>query len=224
MKRIYGMLFLIAFLGFIPQKSHAQLAIAEIIKAGVKKIIIAADLKVQRLQNETIWLQNAQKVLENSMSKLKLNEISDWTERQKNLYQDYYEELQKVKSIVVYYHRVKEITAKEAKLVDAYQKAWSLFNQDKNFSIDELAYMAKVYDGILGESIQNIDQIALVVQSFQTQMSDAGRLAIIRDVAEQIDRNYRDLLIFNQQNIQLSLSRTQSIQEAKKVRMFYGLP
>ena len=59
------------------QHTHAQIPISEIIKAAVKKVIKAVDLKIQRLQNKTIWLQNAQKVLENKMSKLKLTEISD---------------------------------------------------------------------------------------------------------------------------------------------------
>ena len=74
----------------LPKGANAQIAVLEVIKAGVKKVIRAVDLKVQRLQNETIWLQNAQKVLENQLSKLKLTEIADWTERQKELYSDYY--------------------------------------------------------------------------------------------------------------------------------------
>ena len=46
-------------------------------------MIIAVDLQVQRIQNKTIWLQNAQKTLENEMSKLKLDEITDWVQKNK---------------------------------------------------------------------------------------------------------------------------------------------
>ena len=74
------------------QQVQAQTAIAEIIKAGIKKVIKAVDLKIQRLQNKTIWLQNAQKTLENALSKLKLDEIANWTEKQKEQYRKYYEE------------------------------------------------------------------------------------------------------------------------------------
>ena len=55
----------------------AQDPISVIIKEGIKKVIVAVDLKIQRLQNKTIWLQNAQKTIENTMSKLKLDQISD---------------------------------------------------------------------------------------------------------------------------------------------------
>ncbi len=80
------------------QQTKAQIPIAEIINAAVTKVIIAVDLKVQRLQNETIWLQYAQKALENKMSQLKLDEIKDWAEKQRKLYDDYFQELWKVKA------------------------------------------------------------------------------------------------------------------------------
>jgi glutamate racemase len=69
-------------------QSQAQIPVLEIIKAGVTKAIKAVDLKIQRLQNKTIWLQNAQKTMENAMSKLKLTEIGDWVEKQRKLYDD----------------------------------------------------------------------------------------------------------------------------------------
>ena len=74
-----------------PSTTAAVFPIIGIIKAAVKKVIKAIDLRIQRLQNKTIWLQNAQKKIENTLSKLKLNEISDWTQKQRNLYQNYYE-------------------------------------------------------------------------------------------------------------------------------------
>ncbi|MCC9063662.1 hypothetical protein [Flavobacterium piscisymbiosum] len=93
-----------------PAESAAALPILEIVKAVTKKVIKAIDLGIQRLQNKTIWLQNAQKQVENTLSKLKLDEISNWTKKQRDLYKNYYEELQKVKSIITYYQRIKEIS------------------------------------------------------------------------------------------------------------------
>ena len=218
------MAILLCFSVALPKPSYAQFPIAEVIKAGVKKAIRALDLRVQRLQNETIWLQNAQKTLENALSKLKLQEISEWTERQKTLYKDYFEELNKVKSLISYYHRIRDISQKQLRLVKSYQRAWSFLRQDQHFSKDELEYMSKVYTGILEESLKNIDQVLLVINSFQTQMSDAKRLEIIRNAAESIDSNYYDLLQFNQQNILLSISRAKTKQDAELMRKIYGLP
>ena len=206
------------------QANATPVAILEIIKAGIKKVIKAVDLQIQRLQNETIWLQNAQKVIENTLSKLKLDEISNWTQRQKTLYKDYFEELAKVKSIISYYQRIREISQKQVRLVEQYQKAWNLFKQDKYFTAEELGYMAKVYSGILDESAKNLDQIFLVINSFTTQMSDAKRLEIINAAADQVDANYYDLTRFNKQNILLCLQRAKEKNEVDVVKKLYGLP
>jgi len=198
----------------LPEKASAQIAVAEVIKAGVKKVIKAVDLKVQRLQNETIWLQNTQKVLENQLSKLKLAEISDWAGRQKELYGKYYNELWEIKTTITYYHRIKDLTAKQVAIVDEYRWAWSLFTRDKHFTPEELSYMESVYKGILDASVKNLDQILLVVNK---------RLEIISAAADQMDANYNDLKAFNTQNSLMSIQRAQSIDEVTVLRQLYGI-
>lgn len=207
----------------LPQNADAQIAVVEVIKAGVKKVIKAVDLKIQRLQNETIWLQNAQKVLENQLSKLKLTEIADWTTKQKNLYSEYYDELWKIKSSIAYYKRIKDLTQKQIAIVDEYKWAWNLFRQDKHFNADELSHMEKVYSGILDESIKNLDQILMVISSFKTQMSDAERLEVINRAADQMDDNYNDLKQFNTGNITLSIQRATSLDETAQLKEIYGI-
>ena len=207
-----------------PAEKVAVLPILEIVKAVTKKVIKAIDLRIQRLQNKTIWLQNAQKQVENVLSKLKLDEISDWTQKQKDLYKGYYEELAKVKSIITYYQRIREITKKQTQLVQEYERTWNLFKQDTHFKDSEIQYMERVYTGILEESVKNIDQIFLILDSFATQMSDLKRLEIINKAADQIDGNYDDLTMFNQQNILLSLQRAKTEADVKQVKQFYGIP
>ena len=208
----------------MPAEKTAALPILEIVKAVTKKVIKAIDLKIQKLQNKTIWLQNAQKKIENVLSKLKLDEISDWTKKQKDLYKGYYEELAKVKSIIAYYQRIKDITKKQTKLVEEYERSWNLFKQDTHFKDNEIQYMERVYSGILEESVKNIDQIFLILDSFTTQMSDLKRLEIINEAADQIDANYDDLTLFNQQNVMLSLQRARTEADVNQVKQFYGIP
>jgi len=228
MKKYARMLLLALCISFtvlpVQQANAMQIPIVEIIKAGIKKVIKAVDLKIQRLQNKTIWLQNAQKTLENTLSKLKLDEISEWTEKQKEQYREYYEELAKVKAIISYYQRIRDITQKQVRLVNEYQHAWQLIQQDEHFTSDEIEYMSEVYSGILEESLNNIDHITLIVQSFTTTMSDAKRLEIINNAADQVDANYDDLMRFNQQNVLLSLSRAKTSIEVQTVKKLYGLP
>jgi hypothetical protein len=217
-------IFIMCFLFAIPPKeAHAIIPIIQIIKEGIKKVIIAVDLQVQRVQNKTIWLQNAQKTLENEMSKLKLDEITGWVQRQKDLYGNYFDELWKVKSILTYYNKVQDIIKQQGQLVEEYGHAWQLTQQDKNFTDEELDYIYKVYSGILEESLKNLDQLFLVITAFVTQMSDAERLKIINDAADNISENLTDLRQFNQQNIGISLQRSKAKNNISVVKRLYGL-
>lgn len=214
---------LVAIALLITVHSNAQFAIAEIIRAGIKKVIVAVDLKIQKLQNKTIWLQNAQKVIENQLSKLKLTEISDWVNKQKELYKDYFDELKKVKNAISYYHRVKDLIEDQAAMVKEYKAAWAVFRQDKNFTREELDFMAGVYDGMLKESLKNIDQFLLVINSFTTQMSDARRMEIINAAADKVEETFLDLKDFNSQNKAMSLQRSYERGEIEYSRKLYGI-
>ncbi len=207
----------------VPKGASAQIAIAEVIRTGVKRVIKAVDLKIQRLQNETIWLQNAQKTIENQLSKLKLAEIAGWTEKQKELYSKYYQELWEIKSAITYYKRLKDLTAKQVELITEYKWAWNLFGRDKHFTPEELDTMQKVYAGILDASVKNTDELLLVVNSFKTQMSDAARLEIIATTADKIDQNLADLKKFNSENIKLSVQRATSLDETVSLKEIYGI-
>lgn len=218
MKKIF-----VAIALLVTVQTNAQFAIAEIIRAGIKKVIVAVDLKIQKLQNKTIWLQNAQKVIENQLSKLKLTEISDWVNKQKELYKDYFDELKKVKNVLSYYYRVKDLIEDQAAMVKEYKDAWATFRQDKNFTQEELDFMAGVYDGMLKESLKNLDQFLLVINSFTTQMSDAKRMEIINAAADKVEETFLDLKSFNNQNKAMSLQRSYEKGEIEYSRKLYGL-
>ena len=202
----------------------AQDPITLVIKEGIKKAIVAVDLKIQRLQTKTIWLQNAQKVVENAMSKLKLDQITSWVQKQKDLYQNYFDELWKVKNVIFYYHRIKEITHQESALVQQYHLAWNGVTHDSHFSAEELGYIKNVYAGILAESLQNVNQLGLVINAFTTQISDAKRIDIINKAATALQKNYDDLRQFNEQNIRISLQRSRDENEINTIKQLYGLP
>lgn len=207
----------------LPKGADAQFVVGSVISSTVGRVIRAIDLEVQRLQNQTIWLQNAQKALENQLSKLKLTEISDWSQKQKDLYSGYYQELETVKSIIAYYGRIKDLTEKQASLLSQYNKAWGLLKSDKHFSVAELEYMQKVYSGILQESVKNLDEILVVVNSFKTKMSDAKRLELIDKAADRVDTNCSDLKEFNNQNYTLSIQRAKSENEVLTLKKYYGI-
>lgn len=196
---------------------------AAIIKAVIERVVKAVDLMIQRRQNSVIRLQNAQKALENTMSKLKLDQITDWVSKQRELYRQYYDELKKVKSVIAYYFKIKQIAEKQLLILEICQKTAQIYQADKHFSQAELSHIRQIHQGILQQSAQNTDLLLLVVKSFSVQMTDAARLQLIEQTSENIDQLFEELISFNRQNQTLSLSRAKSEFDARVTKQLYGI-
>lgn len=200
-------------------KAGFWVVVQEVIKQAIKAI----DLAVQRLQNKTIWLQNAQKALENEMAKLKLDQIGNWVEKQQTLYSNYYEELRKVKELITLYQQIKRISQQEASLVSLAGQAMQLFKTKGHFTAKELRYMESVYAGILRASLDNIDQATVLLQDDILSMHDADRLRLLSRIISGLDAQAKDLREFTRQNQQLSLQRAGTASELKLLQRMYGI-
>lgn len=202
---------------------RAQIPILEIIKAAVKKVIVATDLEVERLQTETIGLQNTEKEAENDMALSELNDIKGWVQDQRDLFAGYYQELWEVKNALATYEEVKDMVEKQVKIVSGYRQAFAVLSQDKHFSGQEVSEMDAVLSGIGKESEQNISRLWLVVNALVTQMGDGPRLKVIDETGRDIDRNYSDLVQFSQRCYLLSAQRAQGASDLATVRAMYGI-
>jgi hypothetical protein len=208
---------------FLANDTKAQIPGVGIVTGVIKKVIVAIDLKVQALQNKTIALQNAAQQLENSLHLSSLNNISGWLGKEKDLYASYYQELNQVRGLIAGYDEVKSVISKQKQLVMEYRQASSLFDRDAHFSPAELKYMGNIYNGILQESLQNLDQLLLAVSSLSTQMDDAERLGRIGLAARAMQTNLDHLRQFNRQNAGLSLLRAKEAQDSQNVKQLYGI-
>jgi len=203
------------------QRTQAQ--IIDIIEQIFKDVLEGIDLGIQKTENATLVAQDAERQLENAMQKLHLDDITNWVQQQKDLYSEYYNELWQIKNAIAAYERVKDLVNKQIQLVSDYKRAYTLVGKDKHFSADELSHIYKVYDGIFSQSVQNINQINLVINAFLTQMNDADRLRIIDEADNRIDKNYSDLKQFTQENTLISLQRAKDLSDLNTVKALYGI-
>lgn len=203
-----------------PHRAAAQI---EIVTEVIKEALEQADLQIQELQTQTIALQDAEKEVENEMTDGLLDEITGCVQQEENLYSNYYQALWQVKTTLSDFSKVKTLLEKQVQLVKAYQHAWSAVRQDPHFSPAELVHIGDVYSGILNESVQNSQQLTLAVMAFVTQMDDAGRLRLIDETADRIDRNYSDLHVYTEDNSLISLQRAKDEQDIVTIKNLYGL-
>jgi hypothetical protein len=204
--------------------THASAQIIDLIDEAVKYALEEADLAIQQAQTQALYLQNTEKALENQMTGGLLGDIGGWVQDQEDLYRGYYQELWQVKAAFTSYSRVAQLIQRQEQLVRDYRQAVSAVQRDPHFSPTEVTLMLHVYSGILNASIRNVSQLAAVINSFVTQMDDAGRLRIIDETAAAVDRNYADLHGYSQENSLLSLQRARDEGDIQTVKALYGLP
>jgi hypothetical protein len=202
---------------------RAQIPILDIIQAGIKKVIVATDLEIERMQTETIEAQNTEKAEENDMAQSELTDITGWVQQQRDLFAEFYQELWTVKTVLATYEEVKDMIAKQGRIVAGYKQVYTVLNNDPHFSATELSAMYKVLSGIASESAQNIEHLTSVVTSLVTEMGDGPRLAIIDQTGRDIDKNFTDLARFSQGAFLLSAQRSQSAGDLASTKALYGI-
>jgi hypothetical protein len=204
-------------------RPRASAQLIDIIDEAVKYALEEADLAIQKAQTQALYLQNTEKALENQMAGGLLDDIGGWVQDQEALYSGYYQELWQVKTAFTSYTKVAQLIERQEQLVRDYQQATAIVQRDPHFSPAEVAHMLHVYSGILNASIRNVAQLGTVINSFVTQMDDAGRLRIIDETAVGIDLNYADLHAYSQENSLLSLQRAKDEGDIQTVKALYGL-
>lgn len=208
----------------LPVASQAQvLDIIGIINTAVKKVIVAADLTIEKEQTSTIEAQATERGADNEMQASELSGIAGWVQEQRDLFAAYYEELREVKAALSAFEAVKEMIDEEARTVAGYSKACSVLSTDSHFSAGEVAAMSGVLAGIASRSAENIARLNLVVTSLVTQMDDGARLRLIDETGSAIDKNYRDMADFSQQAYLMSAQRSRDAGDLAAVKALYGI-
>jgi Neuraminidase (sialidase) len=220
--RRFGICGVLLVVGLLWPRERAA-AQVEIVEQIIADAIMEVDLGVQKVQTETIQLQEAEKLVENEMEQLDLDDITDWVQNEWDLFNGYYQELWQVKAALSTYGKVVSMIDRQAQLIRQEQAAMAAVQQDKHFSAAELNYIISVYTGIVKQSANNIAKLYLVIESFVTQMSDGDRLALIDGAAVGIDQNANDLDVFTQQNALLSLERAQDEKDINQIKLLYGI-
>src|SRR5690606_9776696 len=142
------------------------LTIAEVIRQAIKKVIVAVDLKIQRLQNQTIWLQNAQRTVENALSRLRLEEIRDWSQKHREQYQVYYAELWNVRGWIKSCQMARDMLKKQALLLNRQQSMSAMLRSGADREI-----IGKYIPEIERNLSQLLKESAAILSSMQDLLS-----------------------------------------------------
>lgn len=176
----------------------------------LSKAIKAIDLKVQRLQNETLVLQQVQQAAEQKLSRTKLEEIRSWHQQLSALYASYFAELKQVKPIISDGVTVSQILALHEKTVVQYGKS------------QKDASTRPRFDAMLNHSRELVQTMQLIL-SGQIVIKDAERMAMIATLKDAMQQYYDSMQSLGRQQIEIITNRKRRQSDIQIIKRLYAI-
>ncbi|MFV8324940.1 hypothetical protein [Flavobacterium sp. ZS1P14] len=201
------LLLLLLFTGFVTGGVQAQ--------EKQRKVLL------QQIAALKVYIDYAQKGY--SVAKTGLNAIGDLKRGEFNLHADYLSSLKKVSPQIKKYSRVAEIIALQAKIMASYKHSYGHVTQGDLFHGSEVAYIKRVFDRLLEDCTDTLDELIAVTMDGELEMKDDERMQRIDGLYLNMMDNYRFCQRFNNQTKVLYLSRTKENHEVPTSRALHGI-
>lgn len=149
--------------------------------------------------------------------------VKDISQGNFNLHKTFLDGLMQVSPAVKKYKRIADIISYQLRIAKEYKLAYNRFKEEKQFTIEEVDYLGKVYSNLFNESLKNLDELAMVITSGKLRMSDDERLQAIDKIYSSVEEQYSFLKEFTNNSNLLSLQRKSEKAEIEMSRRLYGL-
>jgi hypothetical protein len=152
------------------------------------------------------------------------NTIKNISEGDFKLHQVFLDGLMQVSPAVKKYKRVGDIIDYQLRMVSEYKSAFNRFKQSKQFTDNEIGYIGKVYSNLINRSLENLDDLSVIITAGKLRMSDEERLAAIDDIYKEVSDKLGFLRAFNNQTQVLALQRAKESKDVKVMKGLHGTP
>lgn len=140
-----------------------------------------------------------------------------------SLHQVFLDGLMLVSPAVANYKRIPDIINDQVNIVKEYKSAFTLYKQDKHFLPDEIIYLGQVYGNLFNQSLNDLNELIMVITANQTRMSDAERISSIDRIYAGMEDKLTFLRYFNNKTTMLALQRAKEQNDAVTLQNIYGV-
>jgi two-component SAPR family response regulator len=188
----------------------------------------AQSAEVQQLLLNIQKLAQLKKILSNMKTGYQIvsggyNTIKDISKGNFNLHQTFLDGLMQVSPAVKKYKRIGEIISMQGQLVKEYKSAFRRFEASNLFNENEMTYMKNVYANLFNKSLQNLEELSMIVTAGKLRMSDDERLNAIDKIFNDAGDKLIFLRIFNKENNVLAIQRGREMVDTEVSKKLNGL-
>ena len=190
--------------------------------------VVAQSTEVQQLLLNVEKLAQLKKILSNMKKGYEIvstgyNTIKDISKGNFNLHQAFLDGLMQVSPAVRKYKRIVEIISFQTQLVKEYKLAFRRFDASNLFNANEIKYMSNVYGNLFNKSLQNLEELAMVITAGKLRMSDDERINAIDRIFDDMGDKLVFLRTFNKENNVLAIQRGREMVDTKVSKKLNGL-
>jgi hypothetical protein len=188
----------------------------------------AQSAEVQQLLLNVEKLEQFKKILSNMKKGYEIvsngyNIIKDISKGDFNMHDAFLNALLQVSPTVKKYKRVVDIMTCQTQIIKEYKLASRRFNSSHLFNSSELNYMSNVYNNLVGKSIENLNELAIVITAGKLRMSDDERIIAIDRVYNEVVDKLVFLRSFNNETNLLAVQRGREMVDTKVSKKLNGL-
>ena len=189
--------------------------------------VVAQSTEIQQLLLNVEKLAQLKKILSNMKKGYEIvstgyNTIKDISKRNFNIHQAFLDGLIQVSPAVRKYKKIAEIISYQTQLVKEYKSAFRRFDASNLFNTNEIRYMDNVYTNLFNKSLQNLEELTMVITAGKLRMSDDERINAIDRIYNDIADKLVFLRTFNKENNVLAIQRGREMVDTKVSKKLNG--
>lgn len=203
-------------------------AVLLLLIVGYSQPVFSQSQEAQQLLLNWEKLAQLKKILEDMYKGYEIvskgyNTIRDLSRGNFNLHQLFLNALMQVSPAVKKYKRVADIIACQKMIVKEYKSAFNSFKKSGQFNVKEIDYINDVYKSLFNKSLQNLDELLMVITASKLRMSDDERLSAIDRIFADIQDKLSFLRNFNRGTTVLAMQRGRESIDTKVSQRFYDV-
>ena len=158
-----------------------------------------------------------------AIAKLGLTTIQDIKSGDFDLHRDFFRSLEIVNPTIKGYVRVADIIACQVRIIKNINATIYGLKESEALSIDQLDHCKSIFEKLLEECMENVDELYLVITSGELKMSEIERIKRIDQIYTDIQANYYFCKSFSNECLVLAKQRLNEVFEIKVGKQLNGV-
>lgn len=152
-----------------------------------------------------------------------LHTIRDIKKGDLNIHNTFFNSLKAVNTTIAKYQKVADIISYQLRIVKQAKETITYIQETKQFTPEEIEYNRKVFDFLLQECIESINELLAIITSGELEMKDNERLTRIDKLYTDMQDKYTFCFVMSEDMALLAAQRMGEYREIQKSKIINGL-